>query len=517
MPNEILLAVIDLAGSKSLPALRLTNKRLCSASNTAFATLHFTERRHVQTAYSMDALTEITAHPFFGQFVRTVIISGVRPKLGGNPLLNGVPRTCIHCVRQRTSPFCKHLNPEHVVLNFDQVRDRLHEALSNIRRLSCPISVGVCDSTRSCYGSALYNKHCLMITDWHLVENKLVSSQPKLTHYMETYTEVLQAAQEADCQIEGTVLRVSTMSYPYATSSDEEREEQDRMRHFFDSLSNNLSFEFSFGIREYCPSEYQAKYNHQTGELDVSGLLLASDYSLNPDIARMLTRLSAKPMKRIRLSDIDLGDTDFLMRFCGPTLEKLTLHDVTFHTYHFDTNLWSSFLHQLSRTTNLKYLELSQCQYGICWEENEDVGPDDERAWFELPSGLYHFDPEIHDIERFYLAPSGDVREKIILSDREDISVQLKELADQVAQLEVDKVADIERKGLVRNDIVGTPEDNTSDEDDSSDEDASSDEDDSSDEEDDDSVQNSDQDETKDTNDEHSKNSTNDDQLELTP
>ena len=495
MPNEILSTIIDLAGSKSLPALRLTNKHVCSVANTPFATLHFTERKHVQTAHSMNALIAITAHPFFGKFVKSVIISGVRPEFGENPLLNGVPRTCIHCVQQRASPLCRHPNPEHVVLNSDQVRDRLNEALSNIGRQSS-VFVGVCDTIHSCYGSALYNGHCLMVIDWNLVGYELFSSRLRVTHFLDTYTEVFKAAQEADCQIVGTKLLVFGMYYNYITPDDEE--EPDRMRHFFDSLSNTLSFEFRLGIGVSCPPEHRATYNHQTGELDVSGLDLQSENSPNTDIARMLTRLSTKPMKQIRLSISEFENTDFLMQFCGPTLEKLTLHDVIFHTDHFSTNLWSSFLHQLSRSTNLKYLELSQCQYGFCWEENEEADPGGEQAWFELPSGLYHFDDEIHDIENFYLAPSGDVREKIILSDREGISVQLKELADQVAQMEVDKVADIEREGWVRTDIVGFSRGFDSDEDDFSDKN------------DDGNAQDNNQTETKDINDEHSENGIND-------
>lgn len=253
MPNEILSNILDLAGSDVLPALRLTNKRLRAVSSPAFAATNFQERKHVQTAYSMDALIAITAHPIFGKFVKSVIISGARTVLHGNPLLNGALRTCIHCVRQRTSPLCKHLDPEHVVLNFNRVRDRLSEALSNIGRQSS-VFVGVCDTTRSFYGSALYNKHCLKILDWHLVGNELVSSKPELTHFVDSYTEIIQAAQEADCQIEGTMLRVSDMYYSY------DAEEEAKMRHFFDSLSETLSFEFSLSIRESCPPKHQARY-----------------------------------------------------------------------------------------------------------------------------------------------------------------------------------------------------------------------------------------------------------------
>ena len=84
------------------------------------------------------------------------------------------------------------------------------------------------------------------------------------------------------------------------------------------------------------------------------------------------------------------------------------------------------------------------------------------------------------------------------MSDREGISVQLKELADQVAQMEVDKVADIEREGWVRTDIVGFSRGFDSDEDDFSDKN------------DDGNAQDNNQTETKDINDEHSENGIND-------
>lgn len=54
----------------------------------------------------------------------------------------------------------------------------------------------------------------------------------------------------------------------------------------------------------------------------------------------------------------------------------------------------------------------------------------------------------------FILAPSGDPNETIILTDQSNISGQLKSLAEQVARMELDKIAEIERDGYVRTDIV---------------------------------------------------------------
>jgi hypothetical protein len=136
MPPEILSAVVDLAGSENLPALRLASKHLCAIANSPFATLNFSERRHVQSAYSMNSLIEITTHPFFGRFVKSVIISGSRPQLCGSPVSDGPPgvvRTCSYCKPDLDNITRRHPDPNHVILTFEQLRDRPKEAFSNIR------------------------------------------------------------------------------------------------------------------------------------------------------------------------------------------------------------------------------------------------------------------------------------------------------------------------------------------------------------------------------------------------
>jgi hypothetical protein len=454
MPPEILSAIVDLVDPENLPALRLTSKHLCAIANTPFATLHFSERRHVQSAYSMDALIEITAHPFFGRFVKSVIISGSRPQLCGNPIVNGTPgaiRTCANCHLH------KRPDPNHVVLTFERLRDKLNEAFSNIRRYSTPVFVGVCDSIHTCYGSVKFGAHCREIEFKHLSLKKMWPLRRDCAELMESFQVVLQAAQESACQMQGTKLHMFGLTYKPNTPHD--REIQSMLFYFLDSLSGILSFELSFQVGEYGSPSYYLKYDHVTGGLDISGVNFVSypldDDYVNMRIVSMLNRLSAQPISYVRLRDSICHMSDFFRVFCYPTLAKFTMHDVTLDTDNFDCNLWSSLLSQLARTTNLKYLELSECQYEIDWERNEVADPDETEAWFRTPNGLYQFHPEIHDIKKFYPAPSGDITKKMILSDRTSISIQLQEFADQVAQLEVDKIARIEKEEFVRHDIVG--------------------------------------------------------------
>ncbi|KEQ59066.1 uncharacterized protein M437DRAFT_88016 [Aureobasidium melanogenum CBS 110374] len=102
---------------------------------------------------------------------------------------------------------------------------------------------------------------------------------------------------------------------------------------------------------------------------------------------------------------------------------------------------------------------MSQCRYRFAEGQNvvNDFGG--FIAWFQLPSGFYELKGQLAWDFEFILAPSGDTNEAIILTNQTSISGQLKALSDEVAQMETDKIADIERIGYVRTDIVGISKD----------------------------------------------------------
>jgi hypothetical protein len=483
MPPEILSTIVDLAGPESLPALRLTNKYLCVVSNTPFATLHFSERRHVQSAYSMDALIDITAHPFFGKFVKTVIISGSRPEPSGSPLLQLVPPYCTQCFRKDSSPLCENPAPHHTALSFEQLRGKLREAFSNIARLSSPVYIGFRDSGHKCFGSQHYHADCTMISGIPSYLNTFLSRRDDCRNFIETYKETLQAAQESGCEVGGTKLFTSRACMPTRHTIHDE-EVRNMTCYLLRSLSGTSSFELSLIMTQFGP-RWHLKYDHNSGELELSGFDFEGSSMGFPEeeAAHLLFRLQTRSMVQVTLKTCWLGKPSYLRVFPYSALAKLMLHDVTLYTENFDTNLWSSLLDQLARTTHLKYLEMHRCQYEFSDANDQDSETYDGSILFQLPSGKYQTDPELFDVPWLWLAPSGDLNKKIVLSDRTSISPQLKELADQVAQLEVEKVARIEREGWVRTDIVGIEpdDDDIYDEDDTSDEDDIPDEDDSSD------------------------------------
>lgn len=175
--------------------------------------------------------------------------------------------------------------------------------------------------------------------------------------------------------------------------------------------------------------------------------------SPDDEVKHMLRRLSTRSMAKITLDHCYFGNPDVLEMLCSPKLEKLTLRHAHLYTEHFDENLWSTFLHRLSCIPHLKYLEMTALQYEF--EQIYRVNEQSHTTWFQLPGGeQVQADPEMKSMHNFLLAPLQDGKETTVLSDPKSISGQLRALAAQVAQMEADKIAEIERDGMVRNDIV---------------------------------------------------------------
>lgn len=78
LPSEVLVMIANNLDHKDLVPCRLESKSLSEAVNNRFAKVFFSRRFHVASSYSVNALVDITAHPFFGKHVAAVIMDGVR-------------------------------------------------------------------------------------------------------------------------------------------------------------------------------------------------------------------------------------------------------------------------------------------------------------------------------------------------------------------------------------------------------------------------------------------------------
>ncbi|KAH0012434.1 hypothetical protein KCU78_g9672, partial [Aureobasidium melanogenum] len=139
---------------------------------------------------------------------------------------------------------------------------------------------------------------------------------------------------------------------------------------------------------------------------------------------------------------------------------------MTLETDHLDTNLWSNFLDQLSRTTQLRQFEIYDSRYGFLKDNSEEFLEENffffkNRSFIVLPTGRFRLHEYISGGSRgnFFLMFSEGRASSVVLADQMSICVQLKALADQVAQMETNKIAEITSERFVSNDVVGIKQD----------------------------------------------------------
>ncbi|KAG9531401.1 hypothetical protein KCU93_g2014, partial [Aureobasidium melanogenum] len=454
MPTEILSHITDLVGYRSLAALRLTNKRLCSISNKRFATLRFSERRHLASAYSMDALVEITAHHFFGKYIRTVIICTRRPEPPEN---REDHEHCYQCCRWFPLLNCTNPAPEHRGLSSDRFRKKLDEVFTNVKRNSPSISIGIDNETSRFYGSNGYTQ-CVEIekgphNDRCRIYNAPFKVRDESYRIRETSEEIFQAAHRSGCEIKGVILRINDRNLdPYAQIVSQREQVQSLVHDFVTPLSKPPSIDLIFRDEGNWP---RVTYDQDTSELYLEGLTFRSstEYPLMFEYLQTLFDwLLAFPMTQIHIRDCEFKEPRFLKMFYKPTLQRLYLEGVSLETMHFDTNLWSSFLDELSRTTQLKFLKVLCANYQFL----ADCGDGDDE-YLELPTGRYEINEAIKHTNSFCLVLSEHRIPNLVLADQEGICPQVKALADRVAKMEADKMAEIERDNFVEHHFVGVP------------------------------------------------------------
>lgn len=302
-----------------------------------------------------------------------------------------------------------------------------------------------------------YHADCSMVSIQRDFPSSHYSRRDECNQFVKTFHEVCRAAHRSKCKIDGVKLDIFSICIPFTARSHHGSEVRDLLRYVLGYLPGAWSFELSLEMCHSSEPRYYLRYDRKKGKLDLAGLNLDSTTyleDLGPAVESLLSRFSTCALTCVKLSDCSFEKSD-LSWFYGQTLKGLRLHNVSFYTEYFDTNLWSTVLSHLARKTHLRYLEISQCRYRFAIGENVVDDYHGYKPWFHLPSGFYELKGELRWEFNFYLAPSGDSNEAIVLSDQTSISAQLKSLADQVAQMELDKIAEIERDGYVRTDIVG--------------------------------------------------------------
>jgi len=446
MPNEVLSMIVDHAGPQAFPALRLTNKHLRAIANKPFAILNFSERKHVQSLHSMEALVEITAHAFFGIFVKKVIVSAFRPEVERSRYY---PENCGSCRRPEYDRYCIDHAPRHLVMTPEQFREKLDDIFSNIARISHSVSIGICVKPLGCYGSKRYAPCVDLVEDSFESEMYYSGLELSFTKYSlsKTFQPIQEAVRNSACEIQG--VKIEILGFAVSNISDTHLRSDIRtlMKSLVVSLSKPLNLDLSLHYRSISdPRVVQLRYDHKTATMDLSGLEFGHRYySYTNYLKKVLSCLLAFRITVINIQDCWFDGSEYPMILCSPTLERLTLRRVSLKTGHFDRNFWSSLLEEFSHLRGLAHFELQGALY-----EFDQLYMNNE-YYFTLSSGQYVAYDWKHTAN-FRLSLS-DTDEPFVIRG-EDVPARIKSLAVEVAQMEANKISDIETHGRVRDRYV---------------------------------------------------------------
>ncbi|THZ17052.1 hypothetical protein D6C89_08974 [Aureobasidium pullulans] len=391
MPNEVLSMIVDHAGPQAFPALRLTNKHLRAIANKPFAVLNFSERKHVQSLHSMEALVEITAHAFFGIFVKKVIVSAFRPEVERSRYY---PENCGSCRRPEYAPCV------------DLVEDSFKSEM-------------------------YYSELELSFTKYSLSK---------------TFQPIQEAARNSGCEIQGVKIEILGFAVSHISDTHLRSDIRTLMKSLVVSLSKPLNLDLSLNYDSRSRPLVQLRYDHKTATMDLSGLEFGDRYyNYTNYLKKVLSCLLAFRITVLNIQDCWFDGSEYPMILCSPTLERLTLRRVSLKTGDFDHNFWSSLLEEFSHLRGLAHFELQGALY-----EFDQLYMNNE-YYFTLSSGQYVAYDWKHTAN-FRLSLS-DTDEPFVIRG-EDIPARIKSLAVEVAQMEANKIFDIETHGRVRDRYV---------------------------------------------------------------
>ncbi|KAG9751392.1 hypothetical protein KCU73_g6345, partial [Aureobasidium melanogenum] len=420
LPTEVIVKIFDHLPNKDLSTVRLVCKELCNAVTPRFAKVYFTERTHVVSSYSIDALIKITEHPIFGDFVKTVAICGARridlperPTRSESSIIDETDQNAYLDGHKNTGRFAR----------------RMERVFGNVRSRSGSVSIKIFDCPRKdSFDTSLVPTRCHGYT--RLTKPPLITIACQMVKTLEL---TVYAARRARCPIK--YLKIALLDYLTSGVKLDEA-----MHKILESSRTPLSvcLEGRFWRR--------LSYNDESQCLELRGI----DFNLFPNSSCALpleasyTWLLAKKITQLKITDINRCVITRLRPFFTPRLTRLSLQSVTVFTENFDQNLWSEHIQTISELPGLEHCRLSHLRYRF------------SRA-LELPFGQHIFLPSHGHYpcqqDTFYLT-YRDASDSIEINGN-DVCDKLKELACYVAAAEVQKVQAIVSAGRVNDFKVG--------------------------------------------------------------
>jgi hypothetical protein len=81
LPTEIIDKIFSFVDNPDLISLRLVSRSVCAIANRPFAVKNFASSHHVVSRESFETLLAVSAHSFFGAYIKSIMISPYRKVL----------------------------------------------------------------------------------------------------------------------------------------------------------------------------------------------------------------------------------------------------------------------------------------------------------------------------------------------------------------------------------------------------------------------------------------------------
>ena len=423
LPPEVLVEIFNLIDNKDLPSVRLTCKKLCEAANRPFGFANFTERAHVVSPYSINALVDITEHPIFGSYVKSVGICSASAGLKKEGF--------DYYYRMDTDAMNKLILNGYVKTG--RFGRRMKRVFDNVRMRCRSVTISIYNDEPD--GTRFVNESCLA-PETYFGWTQFIKQSPGAPAFKpaETLEQTVYAARRAGCLIK--CIRMDYFSPDMRFRGEIQRRLDTTIQQVLESSITPLDFHVD-GIR----------YHDKSASLEISEFMPKSreDTIHECPLTAFYCWVKAKKIARLRFHHNSYFNIRHFQPLLTSHLEYLGLDRLGVPCRDLDVNLWSEHIQSLCGLRGLRYCRLERLRYEC------DLGFDNvsDTSWLELPGQ----DRYVCDYDSFHLLFRDGT--KSFEAKGESVCTELKGLVCYLEASEEQKRSQIIREGLVSHDKIG--------------------------------------------------------------
>jgi hypothetical protein len=412
LPTEIIDKIFSFVDNSGLVNLRLVSRSVCAIANRPFAVKNFASSHHVVSRESFETLLAVSAHSFFGAYIKSIMISPYRKVLDRLDPQDPDEDAIVDDLFIQTRGFS----------------ELMPKILANVRQHSGSVTIGILEFYGEWAGTHRQRFHD---------ENALKGGMGIVTRPSETLGIVLAKAREAGIEINGLHFNLhvnrrfddvaNLKMYKLVTK-------------FLKSRDSPIDLHFTWDDKGLL------EYNHLRGHLCFS----ASSILLNrahPDVLFVegIVRLLADTsFSNLHLQQLDVDCLPNLEAYFTQSLQTITLEDIRLNSTLFAPGLYSNLFQRLSELPDLRHCKFNMLHYSLQYAD-EIVPP----LAIQFSSRYYRSAWE----SLLLIFPDGKPKVEI---QGADIPRQLEDLAAYTAAAEKRKVHEVEAAGeLVDRRVMG--------------------------------------------------------------